>query len=175
MTSNNHLVIRQLTHTEVPRQARSYPITLLLPDWTNPRNVGAAFRLADAAGLNGIVLAGSTPRPPNSKIGKTARSTVRTVPYTEVADPLTYLRAAREREAYILSLEFADNSQSLFDFAPPAGEIILIAGNESVGISEDLLSLSNAAVHLPMHGQNTSMNVSVAVGAAVYLLLMKLQ
>ena len=154
---------------------RRFPIRLLLPDWTDPRNVGAAFRLADAAGLAGIVLAGTTPRPPNAKITKTARSTVRSVPYEEVTDAAAYLRARRSAGSPVLALEVTDSSQAIFTYTPPAGEIILVAGNESTGVSPTLLDLCDRAVHLPMHGQNSSMNVSVALGAAVYLLLMKLQ
>jgi tRNA G18 (ribose-2'-O)-methylase SpoU len=65
---------------------------------------------------------------------------------------------------------------SLFDYRLPAGqEIVLVVGAESGGVSPTLLQLCDEAVYLPMHGQNTSMNVSVALGAAVYLLLMQLQ
>ncbi|WP_170067694.1 TrmH family RNA methyltransferase [Neolewinella xylanilytica] len=147
----------------------------MLPDWVDPRNVGSAFRLADAAGLAGIVLAGSTPAPPNPKIAKTARSTVRSVSYREVPDAVAYVESERARGSYVLALELTDTSASLFTYPVPTGNILLIAGNESAGIPANLLALSHASVHLPMHGQNTSMNVSVALGAAVYVLLMKLQ
>ena len=90
-------------------------------------------------------------------------------------DPAGYLRARRTAGSVILALELTDSSQSIFTYTPPGGEIIVIAGNESAGIPAYLLDLCDQAVHLPMHGQNTSMNVSVALGAAVYLLLMKLQ
>lgn len=81
----------------------------------------------------------------------------------------------------MLALEITDASQSLFDFQLPGAAaglpnrpIYLIAGNESAGVSQELLDLCHASVHLPMYGQNTSMNVSVSLGAAVYLLLKEL-
>ncbi|WP_262490625.1 TrmH family RNA methyltransferase [Neolewinella marina] len=148
----------------------------MCPDWTDPRNVGAAFRLADAAGVQRLVLTGSTPRPPHPKIRKTARTTERSVEYESADDAVQYVRDARERGAHILALEITDRSESLFTYAPPVtGEIVLIAGNEAAGIPRRLLAECDASVHLPMYGRNTSMNVSVALGAAVYLLLMKLQ
>lgn len=138
--------------------------------------MGAAFRLADAAGVRHLVLAGTTPRPPHPKISKTARSTEGSVAYSSAADPVAYVDAARRRGATIIALEVTDQSESLFDFQPPAaGEIVLIAGNESAGVPPELLARAHHAVHLPMYGRNTSMNVAVALGAAVYLLLMKLQ
>ena len=76
----------------------------------------------------------------------------------------------------MVALEITAGSTSLFTYAPPRDrDLLLIAGTESNGIAEDLLALADTTVHLPMHGQNSSMNVAVALGAAVYLLLMQLQ
>ncbi len=137
--------------------------------------MGSVFRLADAAGVREIVLAGTTPRPPHAKIRKTARSTEERVPYRYVEDAVTYLEEARGRGAHVVALEITDRSVSVFDFTLPGGEFILIAGAEQGGVPQELLARCDAAIHLPMYGRNTSMNVAVALGAAVYLLLMKLQ
>ena len=168
--------IRQLVHEQVRRSDRRYPITLVCIDWRDPRNVGAAFRLADAAGLAGLILGGSTPTPPHPKIAKTARSTVRAVSHETIADVISYLKGARAQGKLVLGLELATNSQSLFTYRLPAGrELLLVAGTESAGLSDEVLAICDAVVHLPMHGQNTSMNVATALSAAVYLLLMQLQ
>lgn len=77
----------------------------------------------------------------------------------------------------IIALEITDRSTSLFDYRIPDSEqgYILIAGSESAGVSAEILALCDEAVYLPMYGQNTSMNLAVALGAAVYLLLMQLE
>ena len=138
--------------------------------------MGAAFRLADAAGLEQIVLAGSTPQPPHPKIARTARSTVRAMPYFFVGDPLTYVEQEQQAGKLILGLELTTTSTSLFTYRlAPDRRIILVAGTEVTGISDAMLARCDATVHLPMHGQNTSMNVATALSAAVYLLLMQLQ
>lgn len=147
---------------------------MVCPDWTDPRNVGAAFRLADAAGLSGLILGGTTPRPPHPKIAKTARSTVGSVNWITTDETTDFLRKRKEAGCQLFALEITDESHSLFDLASVGlgeGPIYLIAGNESSGVSQELLDLCDAAVHLPMYGQNTSMNVSVSLGAAVYLIL----
>lgn len=147
------------------------------PDWQDPRNVGAAFRLADAAGLAGIVLAGSTPRPPNRRIARTARTTVRSVPCELIEDPVEDLNSRRSAGALLLALELTTESHDLLGFTLPAPvvtggqEVILIPGGEAEGVPQRILDLCHASVHLPLHGQNSSMNVAVATGAAVYLLL----
>lgn len=169
--------MRQLEHHEIETTGKRHPLRLLCPDWRDPRNVGSAFRLADAAGLAGLLLAGTTPQPPHPKIDKTARSTVRSVPYTCGNSPEALLQNFKDEGAYILALEITDQSQSLLQYQLPnevfssGREVILVAGAEDHGVPPELLALCDDSVHLPMFGQNTSMNVAVALGSAVYLLL----
>jgi tRNA G18 (ribose-2'-O)-methylase SpoU len=173
----NALLMRQLEHHEIKTSSKRHPLRLLCPDWRDPRNVGSAFRLADAAGLAGLLLAGTTPQPPHPKIDKTARSTVRSVPYTYGDNPEALLRQFKCDGAYIVALEITDQSQSLLQYQLPAKvlssgrEVVLVTGAEDHGVPPRLLTLCDDSVHLPMFGQNTSMNVAVALGAAVYLLL----
>jgi len=169
--------MRQLEHHEIKTSGKRYPLRLFCPDWRDPRNVGSAFRLADAAGLAGLLLAGTTPQPPNPKINKTARSTVRSVDHAYGSDPVALLRHYKNDGAFIIALEITDESESLLAYRLPAEiltsdrEVILVAGAEDHGVSPELLALCDVSVYLPMSGQNTSMNVAVAMGAAVYLLL----
>lgn len=166
-----------MEHHEVQNTNRRHPIYLVCHDWRDPLNVGAAFRLADAAGLSGLMLTGTTPVPPNNKINKTARSTVRSVPYDSPENPVDFLNEQRAAGALILALEITNSSKSLLDYQLPTAVIddnrpaFLIAGAEANGVPAALLSLCDEALHLPMFGQNTSMNVAVAMGAAVYLLV----
>ncbi|OAV43047.1 hypothetical protein A3850_000385 [Lewinella sp. 4G2] len=149
-------------------------------DLRDPLNVGSAFRIADATGAK-IVLAGTTPTPPNSKINKTARSTVRSVPYQTVVNGMDFLMSKRQEGAHLLALELTDSSSSVLSYELPQDvrdghrEVVLLPGAEAAGVAPELLAQVDAAVHLPMHGQNTSLNVSVAIGAAVYALLGQLQ
>lgn len=153
----------------------------MCPDWRDPRNVGSAFRLAEAAGLAGLILAGTTPRPPHPKIDKTARATVRNVPYHCVEDAVTQLQEQLAAGAFALALEITDESISLLEYRLPpdvcdgSRPLILIAGAEDSGVPPELLALCAGSVHLPMHGLNTSMNVAVALGAGVYLLLAQMR
>ena len=171
--------MRQLEHHEIQNHPHGLPLALLCPDWRDPRNVGAAFRLADAAGLAELILTGSTPRPPNAKMDKTARSTVRNVNWTAAADAAALLRERRANGALVLALEVTDDSTSILDFSFPggragAGEVILVAGSEVAGVPAELLAECQAAVHLPMFGRNTSLNVVVACGVGVYGLLARM-
>ena len=123
------------------------------------------------------MLGGTTPVPPNNKINKTARSTVRSIPYEVTVDSKAFLAKKREAGALVLALEITDESHSLLSYQLPSAvinndqEVYLIAGAEAAGVSADLLELCHQSIYLPMFGQNTSMNVAVAMGAATYLLV----
>lgn len=100
--------------------------------------------------------------------------------YQSVEDSVAYILEAKASGAYILALELTDTSTSLLDFtlpqrfAPEDRQLVLIPGAEASGVAPELLELADAAVHLPMHGQNTSLNVAVALGTAAYLLINQL-
>lgn len=131
--------------------------------------------MADAAGLAGLILAGNTPTPPNTKLARLARATESRVPWRAVPDAASFLGEQATAGASVLALEITDRSRSLLDYIPPPPRpIYLVAGNEAHGVAQPILDVCHAAIHLPMYGHNSSMNVAVALGAAVYSLLPRL-
>ncbi|MEM8586364.1 MAG: TrmH family RNA methyltransferase [Bacteroidota bacterium] len=98
---------------------------------------------------------------------------------TQTSSVDTGLLLPKVEQHFFLALEVTDQSESLLDFSLPQrladglDMLWLVAGNEVHGLSQPVLDRCQASVHLPMHGQNTSMNVGLAIGAAAYLLLDK--
>lgn len=142
---------------------------IVCQDISDPLNVGALFRLADALGANGLYCCGDTPIPPHRKISRTARSTEQIVPFvyrTTTKEALDELRQAAFR---LIGLEITDQSTAL-DAYPflPIRPTALVLGAESLGLSPETLQALDATVHIPMHGQNTSMNVVQAAAIALY-------
>ena len=66
---------KQLSHAETELNKPNFPISLILNDVKDGKNVGSIFRLADATGAKHIYLCDDTPCPPHKTIRKTARST----------------------------------------------------------------------------------------------------
>lgn len=166
--------MRQLEHGDIDNRAQPLPLRLVCDSWTNPLNVGSAFRLADAFGIAGLVLGGDTPRPPHRKIAKTSRSTHEWVPFAVAEDLPSYLRTAREEGWYPVGLEYTDQSEDIATFEWPANQrLLLVAGAEQHGIAPAVLAELRGSVHLPMYGRNTSLNVATAVAAALYALRQK--
>ena len=147
-------------------------MVLVLDNFQVPANVGSIFRLADALGVDKLYLTGSTPVPPNRNIKKTSRSTEKFVSFEYVSDPLVAIAKLKQLSYQIVALEITDSSQPLAEVEFGQTEkIAVILGAESSGVSQALLDVSDYHVHIPMQGQNSSMNVAVACGIAVYQLI----
>lgn len=162
--------MHQLTHKETNWQATKQPLILACDNWKDPRNVGMAFRLADAFGIQEIWLGGDMPTPPNKKITKTARSTDKWVHYKAVPNLATALEQAKSEGHTLWGIEITSESLPL-EKAKENGlpqSLIIVVGAESKGISPEVLECIDACFHIPMFGKNTSLNVATALGIALY-------
>jgi tRNA G18 (ribose-2'-O)-methylase SpoU len=158
----------QLDHSS-HRGAGTLPLRLLAPDVGIAANVGALFRLADALGVEHLHLAGGTPMPPDAKIRRTSRSAERHVDWSYAADPLACVAALRAQGWRVVSLELSTRSIPVDSLPVAAGDrICLVLGAEDAGVSQALLDASDATVHIPMRGHNSSMNVATACAIATY-------
>jgi len=164
----------QLDHSAHNPSQRKYPVCFLAHDIDVPMNVGSFFRIADALGVEKIFLTGNSCTPPNPKITKTSRSTEKYVPYAYVRDPLEVVAVLRHAGYRIVSLEITSASVDLEQLAvAPEDRICLVLGSENAGVSQALLDASDATVHIPMLGTNSSMNVANACSIATYAITRK--
>lgn len=170
-------------------------IILILDNIRSCENVGSIFRTADGAGVAKIYLCGITPIPAEestllrqgyggqSKISKTALGAEKWVPWEYRAKTWQVLRELKsEKHApygnkvsrsgfKVIGLEQTKNSKNIFEFRTVVGEpLVLVVGNEVKGISPKILKYCDKIVGIPMFGKKESLNVSVAVGVALYQL-----
>ena len=148
-------------------------IHLLLDHWRSLCNVGAAFRTADGAGLRHLYLCGITATPERQrKLAKTALGAERAVAWSYHADAVKIATEMQQAGAQIWVLERSVRSDSLFDITtwPLAATIVLVAGNEVVGVDPGLVAMADRVIHVPMAGSKQSLNVAVATSVASYWL-----
>jgi len=160
---------KQLSHDETKWEQQQHPLIVACDNWHDPLNVGMLFRLAEAYGVEALWLGGNTPAPPHRKINKTARSTVRNVTHESITDLAVALRDAREKGYLLIGVEITDQSIPIRTYLNQleSQPTVLVLGSENVGISPPILRMLDACVHLPMYGQNTSINVMMATSIAV--------
>lgn len=130
-------------------------------------NVGSFFRTCDAMGVEKLYLTGYTGIPPRREITKTAIGAEDTVPWEHHADPVQLLHQLKKDGWQLVALEITKDAMDLSSFVP-SKRVCLIVGHELSGLSEDILSLCDATVMIPMLGTKESLNVAVAAGMALY-------
>ncbi|MEW9624270.1 TrmH family RNA methyltransferase [Rhodanobacter geophilus] len=165
----------QLDHRAHRPAAGKHPLCLLAHNVRRPANVGGLFRLADALGVEELILTGSSCTPPHPKLRTAARHTEQRVPYVHAEDPLPVVAGLKAAGYRIIGLELTSASIALDQLRVAPGErICLVLGNESAGICQALLDAADATVHIPMLGHNSSMNVASACAIATYVITRKL-
>lgn len=156
-----------LTHRLENIHQNRHPTALLLDGVQDIRNIAALFRLADAARLTHIYLYQSADlKPQFKKINRIARQTLQYVPYTTLTQ-LDDIPTVYEW----LALEKTTKSVVYTDSIVAKEAVLLVLGNEQHGVSEATLARCTKAIHIPMQGVNTSMNVSMAAAIVTFYLL----
>lgn len=149
-------------------QNNRHPLSLLLDGVLDIRNIGALFRLADAARLARIYFY----RMESVKLGvefkRVARSAEQFVPYVSLSSFESVQDLLQTHQ--LLALEWTNDSIAYHEVTVK-NPCLLAIGNEEKGISEEILQAAETCIHIPMYGVKTSMNVAVATGIAVYGLL----
>ncbi len=145
-------------------------ICVILNNIRSRENVGSIFRTVDAAGASKIYLCGITPTPPHEKISKTALGAETYVQWEYFKEAWRLLARLRKDGINIVALEQTKESIDLFKFKPKF-PLALVLGNEVKGLSPQILKYCDKKISIPMYGKKESLNVSVAVGIALYQLI----
>ncbi|MBT8318675.1 MAG: TrmH family RNA methyltransferase [Gramella sp.] len=162
-------MIDQLTHKETSFQKTEFPIILLLDNITGEANLGSIFRLADAFGINKLIFCGTPPNLKSNRLKRTARNTYNTVDFEYHEDSVETIMTLKESGYKCLGIEITSSSEPINSFTlEKVQNILLIAGNERHGISEEVLKLCEEFYHIEMFGENSSMNVAQSIGIALY-------
>lgn len=158
--------LRQYRRDNPPRRT----VSALLQSVEYPMNVGAAFRLADAAGLSELILTGITPRPPHPTIDRVGRHKSRRVPWRYEEDAATALAGLKANGYTAVAVELTDTAVPYHQYDFP-DKVCLVVGHEDHGVTRATLAACDAALFLPMYGKGRSLNVAMALGVVVYAAL----
>lgn len=172
------LKARELRTTEVdPAIAASLPknpITIICDNVLDTYNVGSIFRLADAVAAEKVILCGATLTPPNSRIKKASINTTGWVPWEYQETAAQAVRKLREQIPGILVVAVEQDPRSRVfyqvDYTLP---LAIIVGNETTGVTPEVLDMADLIVEMPMWGINTSLNVMVSTGIILYEIMKK--
>ncbi len=153
----------------IPAQKNEPPFFLILDGIEDPRNFGAILRVADAAGVHGVVFqshrsAGITP-----VASKASAGALEHVNLVEIANIKHAIEKMKKTDITIIGAE-ADAEVSLWDMDMKS-PIAIVIGSEGQGMRRTVKEACDFVVNLPMRGSVNSLNVSVAAGILSYEVL----
>lgn len=157
------------------RPENPFPIVAILDNLRSAYNVGSIFRTACCAYIEKIVLSGITAKPPHPGIEKTALGTTELIPWEYEVSTLSAIKKYKRQGYKIASLELTEKSIPLQSLKKEDFPLVLIIGNEVEGVSEKVLEASDVILEIPLFGEKESLNVAVAFGVAIFVLLEKLR
>ena len=126
----------------------------------DPGNLGTILRSAEAAGADGVVLAGDGVDPTGPKVVRASAGALFGVPVAVSPDPHTTIAALRARGLRCLGAVAAGGEPP--DAVDLAHGAAVFVGNEAHGLPADLVEALDATVTIPMAGVTESLNVAMA-------------
>jgi tRNA (guanosine-2'-O-)-methyltransferase len=144
---------------------RTRTLTAVLEAFCDPQNVNAVLRTCEAFGVQEIHVVEGPMKPydRNKKISQNADKWLDLRRWTSTRECLAHLKA-EGFAIYATHLEEGARELGALSFA---GKVALVFGNESRGVSDEALAMSDARFAIPMHGFVQSLNVSVAAAISL--------
>ncbi|MBN9352049.1 MAG: RNA methyltransferase [Chitinophagaceae bacterium] len=146
---------------------RQNDITVVLENVFDPHNVSAVMRTCDAVGIQDIYILNSTVAPRKKwgfRSSSTASKWLTVHQFTNASDCFS---SVKEKYKNIFAGHLGEGSRDLYDldFSKP---MALVFGNETLGISEDVMKYMDGFFIIPQVGIIKSLNISVACAITLY-------
>jgi TrmH family RNA methyltransferase len=141
-------------------------LVAICADVRDPGNAGTVIRCTDAAGADGVVLAGSSVDAYNPKTVRASVGSLFHLPLAVEPSAEAAVRAAKDAGLTVLAADGA-GEVGLYT-APLAGPTAWLFGNEAWGLPAELAALADHRVAIPIHGKAESLNLSTAAALCLY-------
>jgi 23S rRNA (guanosine2251-2'-O)-methyltransferase len=155
----------QMTLDDVLADLAEPALLLVLDGVTDPHNLGACLRNADAFGAQAVIVPKDRAVGLNATVAKAASGAAETVPLVTVTNLARTLRALKDRDVWLLGADAG--GERLFD-ADLSGPIAWVLGAEGQGLRRLTRESCDRLIGIPMQGSVESLNVSVTAGICLY-------
>jgi 23S rRNA (guanosine2251-2'-O)-methyltransferase len=150
-----------------PSRAGTPPFLLAVDGVTDPQNLGALLRTAEAAGATGAVLPRHRAVHVTPAVTKAAAGAVERLPMAVVPGLPAALARARDAGVWVLGL-VTDSGQDLFGVQLGDGPLIAVLGAEGAGLSRLVRARCDVLATIPLRGTVGSLNVAAAGAVALF-------
>jgi len=151
---------------EVLDTVRGPALLLVLDGVTDPHNLGACLRTADAAGVHAVIAPRDRAVGLNATVQRVACGAADTVPYLMVTNLARTLRALKDRGVWVVGTD--DQAAEAIHAVRAEAAMAWVMGAEGEGMRRLTRETCDQLVRIPMLGAVESLNVSVASAVCLY-------
>lgn len=164
----------QLEHHHHKFPQKKFPIIIVCDKIRTPENIGMALRIADAFGVEKIIIDNKSPNPEDRSVKRISRYVNKIINYEVCENVVLETKKIKQLGYTCVALEITTDSKPIQEiFVQPQQKLALIIGAERTGVSPELLELCSEKFHVTMYGTNSSMNVVNSLSIALYELTRK--
>jgi 23S rRNA (guanosine2251-2'-O)-methyltransferase len=142
------------------------PLLLVLDGVTDPHNLGACLRNADAAGVAAVIVPKDKSANMNATVSKVACGAAETVPLVRVTNLARTMRALQDQGVWFVGT--AGEATHDIYHSKMTGPLAIVMGAEGDGMRRLTRETCDDLIKIPMSGSVSSLNVSVATGICLF-------
>lgn len=150
---------------EIANKKGEDPFFIILDEITDPHNLGTIIRTADAVGAHGVIIPKRRSVHITSVVAKASAGAVEYVPVCKVTNIVNTIKQLKKEGLWIAA---ADMDGEVFYEQNLTGPLALVIGSEGFGVSRLVKQNCDFVVKMPMVGNVSSLNASVAGGILMY-------
>lgn len=154
---------------EIASQRGEDPFVVVCDEISDPHNLGAIIRTAEAAGVHGVIIPKRRSAGVTSIVEKTSAGAVEHMAVARVANLTAALRELKDAGLWIYGTA-ADAPGGLWQ-SDLKGPVCLVIGSEGEGMSRLVTENCDVLVSIPMKGKVSSLNASAAASILIYEVL----
>lgn len=142
------------------------PLLVMIDGLSDPHNLGAILRNADATAVDGVIISKHRSVSVNATVAKVAAGALENVKIIEVVNLTQTIKKLKNAGYWIVGSALENSTDyRLVDYRMP---LVLVIGSEGKGISQLVRENCDYLVQIPMHGIVNSLNAAVASGILLY-------
>ena len=141
------------------------PFLILLDGIEDPHNLGAIIRTAEVAGAHGVIIPKHHATGLTATVMRTSAGALNYLPIARVTNLKKTIDELKEKGLWFVCADMDGRSMYDLDLKGPIGVVV---GNEGSGVSRLVSEACDMTAAIPMFGEVTSLNASVAAGVLVY-------
>ena len=142
------------------------PLIIICDELSDPHNLGAILRSAECAGAHGVIIPKRRSVGLTATVAKAAAGAVEYMKVAKVSNINNAIAELKEKGVWIFGTA-AEGSVPMYR-ADLTGPAAIVVGNEGDGMSQLVRKNCDMLVHIPMKGQISSLNASVAASILLY-------